>query len=214
MKNLAKFLLFVLLLSAGISLLYDYRLKHRGLDLHPARKPEKYTLASAPSVDPKQVPSLEAFSRKRRELVKSVIPSVVAVKTSKRVGIRREYGLDPFDFFFGKRDRRGVARRGRCHRSRYLRLRCHGKSPNSIPSSAGDGRHNAHRISVTHWRLILLRVSNIFIIYVDVHEAPKSPIVGIQMLFQVRIFLGQTFQGFPHGRRRHLHAVDRHRQFQ
>ena len=31
MKNLAKFLLFVLLLSAGISLLYDYRLKHGGL---------------------------------------------------------------------------------------------------------------------------------------------------------------------------------------
>ncbi|HEU0208486.1 MAG TPA: trypsin-like peptidase domain-containing protein [Candidatus Udaeobacter sp.] len=101
MKNLAKFLLFVLLLSAGISLLYDYRLKHGGLDLHPLRKPEKYTLASEPSVDPKQVPSLEALSRERRELVKSVIPSVVAVKTSKRVGIRREYGLDPFDFFFG-----------------------------------------------------------------------------------------------------------------
>jgi serine protease Do len=101
MKNLAKFFLFVLLLSAGISLLYDYRLKHGGLDLPSARKPEKYTLASEPSVDPKQVPSLEALSRERRELVKSVIPSVVAVKTSKRVGIRREYGVDPFDFFFG-----------------------------------------------------------------------------------------------------------------
>ena len=102
MKNLAKFLLFVLLLSAGISLLYDYRLKHGGLDVRPARKPEKYTLASEPSVDPKQVPSLEALSRERRELVKSVIPSVVAVKTSKRVGVRREYGGDPlFDFFFG-----------------------------------------------------------------------------------------------------------------
>jgi serine protease Do len=29
-----------------------------------------------------------------------VIPSVVAVKTSKKIGIRREYGLDPFEFFF------------------------------------------------------------------------------------------------------------------
>ena len=101
MKNFAKFLLFVLLLSAGISLLYDYRLKHGGLDLLSLRKPEKYTLASNPSVDPKQVPSLEALNRERRALVKSVIPSVVAVKTSKKVGVRREYGLDPFDFFFG-----------------------------------------------------------------------------------------------------------------
>jgi serine protease Do len=100
-KNFAKFLLFVLLVSAGISLLYDYRLKHGGLNLPSIRKPEKYTLASNPSVDSKQVASLEALNRERRELVKSVIPSVVAVKTSKKVGIRREYGVDPFDFFFG-----------------------------------------------------------------------------------------------------------------
>ena len=101
MKNLAKFLLFVLLLSAGISLLYDYRLKNGGLKISSVRRPEKYTLASQPSVDAKQVPSLEALSRERRELVKSVIPAVVAVKTSKRIGIRRDYGVDPFDFFFG-----------------------------------------------------------------------------------------------------------------
>src|SRR6266508_1252247 len=106
MKNFAKFLLFVLLVSAGISLLSDYRLKHGGLNLSSVRKPEKYTLASNPSVDPKQVPSLEALNRERRELVKSVTPSVVAVKTSKKIGIRREYGLDPFEFFFGNRQRR------------------------------------------------------------------------------------------------------------
>jgi serine protease Do len=103
MKNFAKFLLFVLVVSAGISLLYDYRLKHGGLNLPSGRKPEKYTLASNPSVDPKQVPSLEALNRERRALVKSVIPSVVAVKTSKRVGIRRENQLDPFEFFFRNR---------------------------------------------------------------------------------------------------------------
>ncbi len=103
MKNFAKFLLFVLLVSAGISLLYDYRLKHGGLNLPSGRKPEKYTLASNPSVDPKQVPSLEALNRERRALVKSVIPSVVAVKTSKKIGVRREYGLDPFEFFFQNR---------------------------------------------------------------------------------------------------------------
>ncbi|HZA37715.1 MAG TPA: trypsin-like peptidase domain-containing protein [Candidatus Baltobacteraceae bacterium] len=100
MKNLAKFLLFVLVISAGISLLYDYRIKHGGLNLPSARQPEKYTLASTPSVDSKQVASLEALNRERRELVNSVIPSVVAVKTSKKIGIRREYGMDPFEFFF------------------------------------------------------------------------------------------------------------------
>ena len=100
MKNLAKFLLFVLVVSAGISLLYDYRLKHGGLKLPSRRTPAKYTLASEPSVDSKQVASLEALNRERRALVKSVIPSVVAVKASKKIAIRREYGLDPFEFFF------------------------------------------------------------------------------------------------------------------
>jgi serine protease Do len=106
MKNLVKFLLFVLLVSAGISLLYDYRLKHGGLSLPSIRKSEKYTLASEPSVDSKQVASLEALNRERRALVSSVLPSVVAVKTSKKIGIRREYGLDPFEFFFGNQQRR------------------------------------------------------------------------------------------------------------
>ena len=100
MKNLAKFLLFVLLLSAGISLLYDYRLKHGGLKFASGPTPEKYTFASEPAVNPKQVVSLEALSQERRALVKSVIPAVVAVKTSKKV-VRQGYGLDPFEFFFG-----------------------------------------------------------------------------------------------------------------
>jgi serine protease Do len=100
MKNLAKFLLFVLLVSAGISFLYDYRLKHGGLDLVARRTPEKYTLADNPSVDSKQIASLEALNRERRVLVSSVIPSVVAVKTSKKIPVRRPHELDPFEFFF------------------------------------------------------------------------------------------------------------------
>jgi serine protease Do len=105
MKNLVKFSIFVLLISAGISLLYDYRLKHGTLNLPSARTPEKYTLASAPNVDPKQVASLEALNRERRALVGSVIPSVVAVRTSKKIDIRRQYGLDPFEFFFRNQQR-------------------------------------------------------------------------------------------------------------
>ena len=100
MKNLAKFLVFVLLLSAGISLLYDYRLKHGGLRVTSGRTPEKYTFASESAVKPKQVASLESLNEERRALVKSVIPSVVAVKTSTKVAVRREYGIDPFEFFF------------------------------------------------------------------------------------------------------------------
>src|SRR5216117_4200713 len=105
MKNFAKFLLFVLLISAGISLLYDYRLKHGELRLSSKRAAENYTPASEPSVDSKQIASLEALNRERRALVKSILPSVVAVKTSTKIGIRREYGLDPFEFFFGSRPR-------------------------------------------------------------------------------------------------------------
>jgi serine protease Do len=105
MKNLAKFLIFVLLISAGISLLYDYRLKHGALSLPSARTPEKYTLASTPNVDPKQVASLDALNRERRALISSVIPSVVAVKTSKKIAIPRERGLDLFEFFYGNQRR-------------------------------------------------------------------------------------------------------------
>src|SRR5450759_1057502 len=105
MKNLAKFLLFVLLVSAGISLLYDYRLRHGHLNLLSRRTPEKYTLASAPSVDLSAVASLEALNRERRTLVSSVIPSVVAVKTSKKIAIRRQYGSIRSSFSFATNGR-------------------------------------------------------------------------------------------------------------
>ena len=61
--------------------------------------PEKYTLATTSNVNPKEVATLEALSRERRALVSSVIPSVVSVKTSSKVAVRRQYGLDPFEFF-------------------------------------------------------------------------------------------------------------------
>lgn len=99
MKNLLKFLLFVGLLSAGISALYDYRLKHGGLGLVARATPEKYTLASAPTVEASQVGSLQAMQRERRVLVSSVIPSVVSIKTSKKIPMRRN-GMDPFEFFY------------------------------------------------------------------------------------------------------------------
>lgn len=99
MKNLLKFLLFVVLLSAAISWLYDYRLKHGGLSLVAQATPEKYTLASTATVEPKDIPTLDALNRERRALVAGVLPSVVSIKTSKKVPMRRQ-GLDPFEFFY------------------------------------------------------------------------------------------------------------------
>src|ERR1700719_26997 len=107
MKNLLKFLVFVALLSIGISALYDYRLRHGGLSTLSGRIPGKYTLPTESNINPKQVASLEELNRERRELVNSVVPAVVAVKTSKRVGIRRQTQLDPFEFFFPNSRRRG-----------------------------------------------------------------------------------------------------------
>jgi len=100
MKNLLKFFLFVAVLSILISALYDYRLRHGGLNLLSRPAPEKYTLASEPNVDSKTVASLEALNRERREIINSVVPSVVAVKTSKKIGGRRGGTMDPFEFFF------------------------------------------------------------------------------------------------------------------
>src|SRR5438477_3500707 len=98
MKNLIKFLFFVLLVSAGISVLYDYRLNTGGLNFL-ASTAEKYSLATSPSVDPKDVAGLENLNRERRALVSSVIPSVVSIKTSKKVPVRRPQYQNPSDLF-------------------------------------------------------------------------------------------------------------------
>ena len=100
MKNLLKFLLFVLVVSAAISALYDYRLKHGGLRFLAQTTADKYTLQVAASVDPKEVVGLENLNKERRALVSAILPAVVSVKTSKKmVSPRRSYGLDPSDFY-------------------------------------------------------------------------------------------------------------------
>src|SRR5437773_4605379 len=94
MKNLLKFLLFVLLVSAAISALYDYRLTHGGLKFLAQTTAYKYTLSSTASVDPREVMGLENLNKERRALVSSILPAVVSVKTSKKVVSRRSYALD------------------------------------------------------------------------------------------------------------------------
>src|SRR4029077_16860117 len=100
MKNLLKFFLFVALLSLAISALYDYQLRRGRLGTLGRRAPEKYTLADNLNVDSKQVAALAALKRGGRALINSVVPSIVAVKTSKKIAIQRQNELDPFGFFF------------------------------------------------------------------------------------------------------------------
>ena len=110
MKNLLKFFLFVAVLSLAISALYDYRMRHGSLSITGRRTPEKYTLPTESNINPKQIASMEALNRERRELVNSVVPSVVSVKTSKKISVRRQMQLDPFDFFFPNSRRYGGSR--------------------------------------------------------------------------------------------------------
>ena len=101
MKNLLKFLLFVGLLSAG---------NFRALRLSPeawraearrARHAGEIYLASAPSIEPKEVATLEALNRERRALVEQRACRRLSVsKHSKKVPMRRQDGFDPFEFFY------------------------------------------------------------------------------------------------------------------
>ena len=100
MKNLLKFFLFVAVISLLIAWLYDVQVRRGTLGgLTDRRTPEKYTLPTESSINPKQVASLDALNRERRELVNSVVPSVVSIKTSKKISVRRQMQLDPFEFF-------------------------------------------------------------------------------------------------------------------
>lgn len=110
MKNLLKFFLFVAILSILISWLYDYKMRHGSLTISDRRSPEKYTLPTESTINPKQIASLDAINRERRELVNSVVPSVVSIKTSKKISVRRQMQLDPFEFFFPNSRRNGGSR--------------------------------------------------------------------------------------------------------
>ena len=101
MKNFIRFVLFAALLAGALTLLYDYRGKHGGFGAAAGQRvPEKYTLATNPTIEPKSIATLDTLNRERRELVSSVLPSVVSIKTSKKVAVRRQYALDPMEFFY------------------------------------------------------------------------------------------------------------------
>jgi serine protease Do len=70
--------------------------------------PEKFTPASQALVDIKDLPLLTAMDQEYTRIVEAVVPSVVSINTAKRVRVPQV--VDPFDFFFGPRNRRSEPR--------------------------------------------------------------------------------------------------------
>ena len=112
MKRFFSFLLFILLLALAVISLEVW--KERGASGYTARQvwdkfilgrdagrhyPEKYTVASGPRVDIRDVDVLAAMSRQRVLLAKAVVPSVVSITTSKTVAAP-SFGNDPLMQFF------------------------------------------------------------------------------------------------------------------
>ena len=118
-KRFFGFLFFLLLLAragASVQVWADrrhgayYGWRRSVLDLmegeYGYRRPEKYTVAEGPAVNPKDVNVLAAMSRQRILLARAVVPSVVSI-TSTRVVEMPNAQNDPFAFFH-----HGVQRHG------------------------------------------------------------------------------------------------------
>lgn len=103
MKSFLKFLVFVLFLALGISLLYVWQSK--GPEPGQA-KVEKFTPAAGPKVDLGSVDILQRLNEEYTRLFDAVVPSVVSITTTKTV----QRSPDPFEFFFGFPNNRSMGR--------------------------------------------------------------------------------------------------------
>jgi serine protease Do len=98
MKSFLKFLVFVLVLALGISLIYVWEGGQPG---HPQVKAEKFTPADKPALDLSSVDVLQRLDAEYQKVASAVVPSVVSITTSKTVS--RRMPIDPFELFFGRR---------------------------------------------------------------------------------------------------------------
>src|ERR1700730_13892024 len=105
MKSFLKFLVFVLFLALGISLLYVWQSKGPGIGPGQA-KVEKFTPAEGPKVDLGSVDILQRLNEEYTKLFDAVVPSVVSITTTKTV----QRSPDPFEFFFGSPNSRSMGR--------------------------------------------------------------------------------------------------------
>ncbi|MBV8588133.1 MAG: trypsin-like peptidase domain-containing protein, partial [Verrucomicrobia bacterium] len=94
MKSFLRFLIFVLLLTLAISLLYIWQVKQPVL----RTESQKVTLAEGPLLESGSVPLLERLSNEYTALAQAVVPSVVSITTTKTV-VQPRF-LDPFELFF------------------------------------------------------------------------------------------------------------------
>ena len=121
MKRFFSFLLFLLTLAVAVASTQMWMDRRQGVRFHweqvvrdfvngtPGyRRPEKYTVASAPIINVKEVNVLAAMSQQRVALARAVLPSVVSVTTSKVVPMPDAEG-DPFAFFHRNLPRGGMA---------------------------------------------------------------------------------------------------------
>jgi serine protease Do len=97
MKSFLKFLVFVLVLALGISLIYVWEGGQPG---HPQVKAEKFTPADKPALDLSSVDVLQRLDAEYQKVASAVVPSVVSITTSKTVS--RRMPIDPFELFFGR----------------------------------------------------------------------------------------------------------------
>lgn len=98
MKSFLKFLVFVLLLALGISLIYVWEAKQPG---QAQVKIEKFTPADRPSLDLSSVDVLQRLDEEYTKVTAAVVPSVVSITTTRTV--TRRMPMDPLELFFGRR---------------------------------------------------------------------------------------------------------------
>jgi serine protease Do len=98
MKSFLKFLVFVLLLALGISLIYVWQARQPG---QAQVKVEKFTPADKPSLDLDSVDVLQRLDDEYTKVVTAVVPSVVSITTTKT--LTRRMPIDPLELFFGRR---------------------------------------------------------------------------------------------------------------
>jgi serine protease Do len=98
MKSFLKFLVFVLLLALGISLIYVWEVKQPG---QAQVKIEKFTPADRPSLDLSSVDVLQRLDEGYTKVTAAVVPSVVSITTTRTV--TRRMPMDPLELFFGRR---------------------------------------------------------------------------------------------------------------
>ena len=98
MKSFLKFLVFVLFLALGISLIYVWQGKQPG---QAQVKIEKFTPADKPRLDLDSVDVLQRLDDEYTKVVTAVVPSVVSITTTKT--LTRRMPIDPLELFFGRR---------------------------------------------------------------------------------------------------------------